>query len=279
MTFREALQEGSRRLEAAGTATPYLDALVLLSEATQVRKEQLYAALTDPLPAQAFLSYRRLVDERSSGMPVAYLTKRKEFYGREFYVDERVLIPRPDTEILVDTALEIADRDPLIRRVHDLGTGSGCIAFSLKAERPDLVVSASDFSHAACEVFSINAERLGLEVDLYETWLFQSLPGPFDMIVANPPYLSDSEAEQMKEAGWPEPQSALRAGDEGLDCIAQLIGESVHYLRDSGILLLEAAPHQMRAIRAMMEEMGFAEPTIVSDLAGRQRVASGVRNG
>ena len=166
-----------------------------------------------------------------------------------------------------------------VRRIHDLGAGSGCIALTLKAERPDLRVTASDSVGAACKVFAVNAARLGVDVPIYESPFLGSLPAPFDLIVSNPPYLTDDEAKQMAEAGWPEPQSALRAGPAGLECIEQIIAESVHYLSYPGHLLLEAAPAQVPTIREMMESAGFGGIMTTSDLAGRERVVSGVRNG
>jgi len=230
----------------------------------------------DAVALERFLT---LIERRGRGFPIAYLIHRQEFFGREFYVDERVLIPRADTEILIETALRVADEDPSLERIHDLGTGSGCIALTLKAERPALLVSASDISHDACEVFRINAGRLGLELPLTEAPFFRSLNGPFDIVVSNAPYLTDNEVQAMDARGWPEPQGALRAGNEGLDCIEQIIAESVHYLRESGRLILEAAPAQMPIISEMMRRAGFGGLTVGADLAGRDRVVSGVRNG
>jgi release factor glutamine methyltransferase len=279
MTFREALREGSRRLKRSGSDTPYLDALVILAETAGMDKERLYSVLADIVPEETCGNYRELLDHRSNGIPVAYLIRRKEFYGREFYVDERVLIPRADTETLVDLALRLIEGNPSIRRIHDLGTGSGCVALTLKAERPDLRVTASDSARAACEVFALNAARLKIEVPLYESPFLESLPGPFDLIVSNPPYLTDDETAQMAKEGWPEPQSALRAGPAGLDCIEQIVAESVQYLSYPGHLLLEAAPAQMPTIREMMKSAGFGGLMTTPDLAGRDRVVSGVNNG
>lgn len=279
MTFREALAEGSNLLAASADDTPYLDALVLLCDAAGVTKERLYGLLADPVPTAYAERFHRSIERRVAGVPVAYLIRRKEFYGREFYVDERVLIPRADTETLVEAALEAVERDAAIRRVHDLGTGSGCIALTLKAERPDLEVSASDASSEACEVFAINAGRLGFDVILYETPFFEGLRGPFDMVVSNPPYLTDSEADGMKAAGWPEPQEALRSGSGGLDHIAQVIDESVHFMRTGGRIVLEASPTQMPKIRELLHEAGYGAIATSTDLAGRERVVSGVRNG
>ena len=279
MIVRDALREGSRTLEAAGSDSAYLDALVLLASASGIDKERLYARLDDSLDRTTLSTYRSYLERRASGVPVAYLTRSKEFFGRDFYVDERVLIPRSDTETLVETALDAARDDPRALRVHDLGSGSGCIALTLKAERPDLAVSASDASADACAVFAINAARLGLEVPIVETAFFDGIDGPFDLIVSNPPYLTDAEAARMEADGWPEPQGALRAGPDGLDCIEQIVCKSVHFLAGNGRLLLEAAPAQMPMIRELMQETGFERVATVKDLAGRERVVGGMRNG
>ena len=279
MTYRDALQEGSRRIETSQDDTPYLDALLLLSEATGLRKELLYASLGDTLPDAFLERFLALCDRRTSGTPVAYLLGRQEFYGRSFAVDERVLIPRADTETLIDAVLEVCDANPGLRSVHDLGTGSGCIALTLKAERPGLAVSASDISPAACEVFAGNARALALPVECVVAPYFESIDGPFDLIVSNAPYLTDEEVDEMQGRAWPEPEGALRAGPAGLDCIAQIVHKSVHYLSEPGYLFLEAAPAQMPIIIEMMTGVGFEGIIVRTDLAGRDRVVGGVKNG
>ena len=158
-----------------------------------------------------------LVDRRSAGVPVSYIRKVKEFWGLEFYVDERVLVPRPDTEALVEKALDVVRADPRLYRVHDACAGSGCIGIALKSTVPRLSVSASDISAEAGEVLSFNAEKLlGARMEFFVSDLLESVPGPFDVITANPPYLSDNEVEGMRKLGWPEPEMAL-ARREGWD--------------------------------------------------------------
>ncbi len=279
MTYRDALQEGSRRIEASQDDTPYLDALLLLCEAAQLEKELLYASLNDSLTDGALQRFFELCERRRTGIPVAYLLGRQEFFGRSFAVDERVLIPRADTETLIEAVLEVVDANPALRTVHDLGTGSGCIALTLKAERPTLEVSASDVSPGACEVFTMNAKTLDLPVECVVTPYFRSIEGPFDLIVSNAPYLTDAEVDDMRGRGWPEPEGALRAGPAGLDCIAQIVHKSVHYLSEPGYLFLEAAPAQMPIIVDMMAGVGFEEIMVRTDLAGRDRVVGGVKNG
>lgn len=287
MTVRGALQAGAASLRAHSIDTPFLDASLLLAETLATTKEGLYARYDDEVAAPQAARYEALLARRLAGLPVSYIRRRKEFYGREFYVDERVLIPRPDTELLVETALELIDRfatddlpttsarraRPL--RVHDVGTGSGCIALTLALERSAVEVSASDLSPQAEEVYRINADRLGVHPPFTRAALLADLHGPFDLIVSNPPYLSDREVDEMKASGWPEPEMALRAGADGLDCIAQLIAESVRFLAGRVSLALECAPQQADRVAEMLRGAGYGTTEVRLDLAGRKRVVVG----
>jgi len=299
VTVRGALQAGAASLRAKSIDTPYLDATLLLAEALGTTKERLFAAYSDEIAIEQAERFQRLLGERLSGRPVSYIRRRKEFYGREFYVDERVLVPRPDTEILVEAALGIIDAreqgvavanagEPRggsietgagsgrrIARVHDVGTGSGCIALTLALERPRLAVSASDLSPGAEEVLRLNASRLKVDLPFFRRSLLSGIPGPFDMIVSNPPYLTDAEVDEMIGAGWPEPPEALRGGPEGLDCIEQLVAQSVDCLVRDSYLLLECAPQQAERIAGMLLAAGFGSAEVLPDLAGRGRVVVG----
>ncbi|MBN1838223.1 MAG: peptide chain release factor N(5)-glutamine methyltransferase [Spirochaetales bacterium] len=275
MTVGNALQEGQSRLFYAEVDTPLLDATVLLCEALQTTKERLLASLPEPLSAERYRRYRELVDQRSAGIPVSYLRGKKEFYSLEFAVDRRVLVPRPDTEILVEEALRILDAHPGLRRVHDACTGSGCVAIALKHERPYLEVSASDLEPEVQGVFEENLRRLlgGPPVPFALSDLLGSVAGPFDLITANPPYLSDREVDDLLKIGWPEPSQALRGGLDGTDLLARLIAQAPGRLARPGWLLLEAAPWQMERLSALLSGAGFQEVAVAADLGGRARVA------
>ncbi len=278
MTVRGALQSGAASLRARSIDTPFLDATLLLAEALATTKERLFAAYSDEISPERAELFQRLLGERLSGRPVSYIRRRKEFFGREFYVDERVLVPRPDSEPLVEAALRIIDgceRVAPIRRVHDVGTGSGCLALTLALERPYLAVSASDLSPGAEEVFRINAARLACDLPFTRASLLSGLPGPFDMIVSNPPYLTDAEVQAMIESGWPEPPEALRGGREGLDCIEQLVAQSVDCLVRDSYLLIECAPQQVERAAGMLTAAGYERVEVLPDLAGRGRVVIG----
>ena len=277
MTVREILDEARDSFEHGGIDTPFLDACLLLAHAMGVSKEFLLAAYPDEAEESAVAGYRNLIEKRLSGIPVSYLRNVKEFYGREFFVDSRVLVPRPDTETLVDTVLELKDRIPCLRRMHDTCTGTGCIALTLKLEAPDLEISASDISREAGEVFAINRERFGISVPFRESDLLSSVPGTFDLITANPPYITEAEYRTMADMRWPEPREALAAGENGLDVLVRLIEESVDSLLPNGYLVCEAAQPQFPALRRIMAEAGYREIDVRKDLGGRDRVILGRR--
>ncbi len=282
MTIREALRQGCSYLKQAEADTPYLDATVLLSEALSCCKESLYAMLPEALPAREYATYQGYVELRRRGIPVSYIRQRKEFYGLEFRVDERVMVPRPETEVLVDTALELVkaaaarQTGPRLLRLHDSCTGSGCIALTMKAHVPHLQVSASDVSGAAGEVFELNARRiLGEALPFTVSDLLCRVDGRFDLITANPPYLRGSAVKEMKDRGWPEPELALNGGSDGLDLARRLIAQAPSRLAPGGCLLLEADPDQMPPLGERMAGAGFDELRVVADLAGLHRIITG----
>lgn len=281
MTYRQALADGSALLEAGRILfcdTPFLDAAVLLSFAAGISREQLFARYPDQLPVDIERKYDGLIRQRLNGLPVSYIRNTKEFFGRDYYVDSRVLVPRPDTETIIEKVLEIAGgfENPSIL---DLCTGSGCIAATLKLEIPNAVLTASDLSPEALEVAEKNFRRLGAEVETVESGLFDKIGGRFDIIATNPPYVRKEETRQMKAGGWPEPAMALDGGGDGLDLIRRIITDSLDYLNRNSYLLIEAGPEQAETIRSLMVENGFTEVEITQDLAGRNRITSGRTSG
>ena len=272
MTVGHALNRGKRLLFYAEVDTPMLDATVLLSEALETSKERLLASL--PMDEEGLSRFRSFIDLRCAGLPVSYIRKKKEFFSLEFHVDERVLVPRPDTEILVEEALRTLKAYPQAKRVHDACTGSGCVAIALKHSIPELKVSASDISVEALQVAARNARRLlpTARIRLYRSDLLAGVPGRYDMITANPPYLTDLEVENMRKVGWPEPELALQGGVHGTDLLHRLIRQSSRKLRSTGHLLLEAAPRQMPVLQRELADQGFKGITVTPDLGGRDRV-------
>jgi release factor glutamine methyltransferase len=256
------ISEAAERLRAAGSDTPRLDAELLLMHVLGIDRAQLVTRGDEPLPVAVEREFARLVERRISREPVAYIVGRKAFRNFELGVDPRVLIPRPDTETLVDQAIGYA---PVGGRVHDVGTGSGAIALALADERPDLTVSASDVSPDAIEVARANADRLGLGVKFQ---VADGLPpGDYDLVVANLPYVREDEWDTLDpDVRDYEPRGALVSGADGLDAIRALVGQA-----PSGTLLaLEHAPDQGAGVRELLTD-ARTEP----DLAGRDRVTIG----
>jgi release factor glutamine methyltransferase len=259
---RDAIGAATDSLRAAGCESPKLDAELLVAAAAGVDRLELVANPDVGLEPAASRTLMGWVRRRARREPVAYILGLKPFRRIEVAVDSRVLIPRPETELLVEVAAELA---PAGARVHDVGTGSGAVALALKDERPDLAVSASDRSPSAVDVTRRNAERLGLEV---EVSIATGLPaGEYDLVVANLPYVRDDEWDALApEISGYEPREALLGGEDGLDEIRALVDEA-----PTGTLLaLEHAPGQAAAVRGLLSR---AETR--SDLGGHERVTVG----
>ena len=281
-TVRAAVLVGRGRLRAAGVDSPYLDAVVLLAHALGVSKERLFAAFPDPLPEPALERYRQLVGRRGDGEPVAYLRGYKEFYGRPFVVDRAVLIPRPETELLVEAVLDAGDAVAAARggsvALHDVGTGSGAIAVTVSLERPGWRVGASDLSSAAVTVAERNRDGLGADgVRLEVCDLLPAAPARWDLIAANLPYLSSAEVAALRRRRWPEPELALDGAGDGLAPSRRLIDRAQGRLRPGGALLLETAADRAAELAGYLEQRGFARVSVAPDLAGRPRVVTACR--
>jgi release factor glutamine methyltransferase len=260
-SVRDALDAAVPALAAAGIETPRLDAEILIADALGADRAALHAAPERAIEGGQARVIAERVRRRLAREPVAYILGRKGFRRIELIVDWRVLIPRPETELLVEVALEL----PRGARVHEVGTGSGAVALALRDERPDLVVSASDASAPAVEVARANAARLELSL---EVAVAHGLPpGAYDLVLANLPYVREDEWEGLQpEIRGYEPREALVAGEDGLDAIRELIAHAPVGTR----LALEHAPDQAAAVRALL-----SEPETLRDLAGHERVTVG----
>ena len=281
MTVRDTLASASRELTES--QTPWLDGTILLSHVLGVTREKLLASFPDPVDSRDLKTFRDLLKKRKQGHPVAYLTGIKEFYGRIFQIREGVLCPRPDTETLVEAALSFLEGTKK-KKVHDLCTGTGCIGLTIALEMPSLKVSVSDISKQSEQVFTANRQSLlsavsrkPRDVPFTRTSLFDTIPGPFDLILSNPPYLTSSETAHRMHEGWKEPELALDGGDDGLDLIRIIIPESFRRLTYGGALMLEAASPQMKEMAELMDKAGFSQIRILKDLADRDRVITGIK--
>jgi release factor glutamine methyltransferase len=264
--IREALTASVDALRAAGIDDPQLDAELLLAEATGWDRARLAADPDAEIPPPAARRFGELVRRRLRREPVAYILGRKGFRYLELAVDPRVLIPRPETELLVELALELQPG-----RVLDLGTGSGAIALAVADELPDCAVTAVDTSAAALEVARANAERLGLADRV--RFLEGSLPSEaeFDLVLANLPYVAETDwpSLQPEVTEW-EPREALLAGPDGLDAFRTLLTNSAR-----GIVALEVGEGQAGPVGEMLRESGFGSIEVRADLAGIERVVIG----
>ena len=266
-----------------GADSPFLDATLMLATARGEPKERTLASLPDPLGATAARRLEVLVDRRTCGEPLAYIRGFKEFYGRAFAVDERVLIPRPETELLVELALDSVPEAAPTReggppRAHDVGTGCGAVAITLALERPGWSVSASDISDGALQVCGGNATALGATlVSLEHADLLPISGGPWRLIVANLPYVPSTEYRALAAAGWPEPAVALDGGPDGLDQVRRLVAGVGQRLAPEGRLLLEIGAEQGSAVAEALASAGLRRVELFHDLAGRPRVAAGWR--
>ncbi len=259
------------------TDSPRLDAQLMLARALGLDRVQLYLNYDRPLNSDELAAFKTLLKRRLDGEPVAYLLGRRSFWTLELAVGPGVLIPRPETETLVEAALDRLAESASVSLL-ELGVGSGAISLALASERPALAVVATDVSAEALAVAESNAETLGLagRIEFLEGDLFESVPGrKFDMIVMNPPYVAEAEYRELdRQIVEFEPAIALLAGADGLEVIRRLVAEAPEHLRPGGWLLFEIGADQGPSAAALMEAGPFGEIGILPDLAGRDRVAA-----
>lgn len=298
MTLEEILAEGTGLLASSMRAsskrassghgsshieTPGLDAALLLAEVLGTNREGLFVRGKEQVSPEDRIKYNSLLERRLDGECIAYILGRKEFYGLEFIVTPDVLVPRPDTETLVEAALEILkerkNKGP--PEVLDLCTGSGAIAIVLKHEIPELKIWASDISPQALKVARQNGVKHLLsgsashQIQFMESDLFSNIKGRFDLIISNPPYVASAEIEKLTPEVRREPILALDGGEDGLDCIRRIAAEAKNHLHPGGTLLMEADPGQMEKIRGLLEKNGFIKCRTYRDLSEQLRVMGG----
>ena len=273
ITWRHLLSDATQRLESPQEAR-------WLVERASGREGAEYAlGLDEPVPARAMPFFQRLLDRRAAGEPLQYVLGRWAFRHLDLYVDRRVLIPRPETEVVVEVALAELARLRVARpNVVDLGTGSGAIALSVAVEVPSARVVATDVSGEALEVASANLSGVGSlvasRVRLAQGPWFDAVPdelaGEVHLVVSNPPYVAAAEMLPDEVVDW-EPPTALRAGPTGLEDIERIVAEAPRWLTRPGALVVELAPHHAGAAIALARAAGFASAEVRPDLAGRDR--------
>jgi release factor glutamine methyltransferase len=281
-TVQRMLAWMTQDLNAHGVASPRLDAELLLGHALGYERVRLYLDMQRPLAADELARVRGLVVRRRKREPVAYILGEREFYRRRFAITRDVLVPRPETELLVDRALELTAAEAT--RALDLCTGSGAIAITLALEREGLQVDATEISEAALVVARGNAERLGAaeRVRFHQGDLFAGLvpARDYDLIAANPPYVREAEYAALEpEITQHEPKQAFVAGGDGLAVIARICTEAADHLRPGGALLIEVGSGQAAQVIHLLERDGrFAELAAHRDLSGIDRVVAARRS-
>ncbi|AEC02296.1 peptide chain release factor N(5)-glutamine methyltransferase [Parasphaerochaeta coccoides] len=278
-TVSSTLARATRLMKDAGLAdSPSLDARLLLCAVMDVSQEQLLARWHTEVPEEASQRFAAMLSARLAATPMAYILGWREFYGRRFHVDERVLIPRPDTETLIEAALAwIQEHSLEAPDIADICTGSGAVGITLALELPSSRVALTDISASALEVATENAMRLGAgNIRLYQGDVTEPVASEsFDIVVSNPPYLTPHWYSHVEAQVLKEPRLALVGGDDGLTIIRRLVVGARSVLAPEGALFLECDWRQCDEVARIMERCGFAQTWIYNDLAGRPRVVRG----
>jgi release factor glutamine methyltransferase len=280
-TILKLLQWTTQFLESR-SETPRLDAEILLAHSLGLKRMQLYTSYDRPLVGPELDAYRALVKRRSRGEPVAYIIGQRGFWTLDLKTDARALIPRPDTEVLVEEALARLDQETT-GVVIDVGTGTGAIILAIASERPQARLAATDLSPEALALARENAEALGLSqrIAFFEGDLLLAVDEslrPAQMILSNPPYISSDEyVGLMPDVRLFEPRQALEAGEHGLDVYSRLLPMAYEALADEGFLLVEIGSTQAEAVVALFEQAGFCDVAVRRDYGDRARVVSGRR--
>lgn len=272
-TLAQALLHGRNRIEAVVPDTPLLDAQLLLMHVLQCDRTTLMTWPERELSAAEATAYWDLVAQRESGCPIAYLTGVREFWSLPLRVDSSTLIPRPDSEILVETALQTLKKKTA--RVLELGTGTGAIALALQHERPDWKITAVDVIPRVVELAQVNAAALGLvQVEILQSHWFSAIPRAqqFDLIMSNPPYLAADDVHLKRGDLRFEPHSALVAADSGWADLVHIAEQSLGFLRAGGWLMLEHGAEQGAELRDLLRKLGYVHIDTALDYAGLERV-------
>ncbi|QCU89500.1 peptide chain release factor N(5)-glutamine methyltransferase [Thiomicrorhabdus sediminis] len=276
ITIAELLHSASQRLSQAGVDdSPKLDAELLLCHILDKPRSFIFTWPEKLIEADQLKQFEALLQQRMQHQPIAYLLGYKEFWGLPLKVSPSTLIPRADTEILVETALSLLPTPSAESiKLLDMGTGTGAIALAIKMERPDIQVSALDFQAEAVQLAMTNAKQLDLPIEVLQSDWFSALRAQrFDMIVSNPPYIEDNDQHLKQGDVQFEPLSALTSGQSGLEDIAWIINQSRDYLKSGAWLLLEHGYNQAESVAQLFSQYGFKNYRLIKDLADNPRIS------
>ena len=281
MTFREALNWGKEKLQHAGSPEYDLDAWLLLEHVSGLSRAMYFVRDREEMEESCREQYEEAIRKRESRVPLQHITGVQEFMGYEFHVNEHVLIPRQDTEILVEEADRAAD-DTGAKRILDVCTGSGCILLSLLKMNENRTGTGSDLSEPALKMAEENRRLLEIPEEraaFVQSDLFERIEGTYDMIVSNPPYIRTEEIRKLQEeVRLHDPYGALDGKEDGLYFYRRIISEAGGYFDHQGTLLFEIGYDQAEDVKRLMEEAGYSQIYVKKDLAGLDRVVGGVYN-
>lgn len=279
--LKTALEIGIERLLKKEYNNPMLEAKLLLAYVLGIDKDDLFFRLSEEIPEDKLEKYYELLEKRASGYPVQYILGNQEFMGLEFEVGEGILVPRPDTETLVENIIKIAEEkySGKLIRILDMCTGSGAIAVSLAKYIPNSMVDAADISDKAVKTAEKNAEKNQTDdrLSVIKSDLFENIKRDYEIIVSNPPYIETEVLKTLQtEVSEYEPKLALDGGEDGLDFYRKIIKESPKYLKEDGVLGLEIGYNQGKAVSELMKPF-FYNIEIIKDLGGNDRVVIGFK--
>lgn len=280
MTYQEANQKGRTILTEHQIEDAAVDAWLLMEFVTGMSRTRFFVDGMSQMKSEEKERYFQLIEKRAGRIPLQHLTGVQEFMGFEFMVNEHVLVPRQDTELLVlEAEKQLRSSSGENLEVLDMCTGSGCIAISLKARNPQIQCIAADISEKSLEMAKKNAEKMQSEIVFVHTDMFSNITGTFDMIVSNPPYIPTKVIESLEEeVRLYDPFSALDGKEDGLYFYRILAKESPRFLKDGGRIYMEIGHDQSASVEALLKEAGFEEIRTEKDLAGLDRVVCGVYN-
>lgn len=273
MNIQNAIRKGKIILSEKKIKTAELDSEILMSKAINKEKKFLILNFNNEIPKENLNIFNDLVNQRSKGKPIAYLLKKKEFWKNEFVVDRNVLIPRPDTEILVEQALELTKNKNKLNLL-DVGVGSGCILLSILNEKKNFYGTGIDICGKSLSICRVNSHKLGLKkrVKLFKSNIDNFQYGKYDLIISNPPYIKKYDLKCLeKDVIGFEPKQALDGGIEGLSEIRKVISKSSELIKKNGFLILEIGFDQKNRVKQILQNKGFYIKKIVKDLSGHDR--------
>ena len=273
MNIQNAIRKGKMILSEKKIKTAELDSEILMSKAINKEKKFLILNFNNVIPKENLNIFNDLVNQRSKGKPIAYLLKKKEFWKNEFVVDRNVLIPRPDTEILVEQALELTKNKNKLNLL-DVGVGSGCILLSILNEKKNFYGTGIDICGKSLSICRVNSHKLGLKkrVKLFKSNIDNFQYGKYDLIISNPPYIKKYDLKCLeKDVIDFEPKQALDGGIEGLSEIRKVISKSSELIKKNGFLILEIGFDQKNRVKQILQNKGFYIKKIVKDLSGHDR--------